>query len=482
MLSDAFAYAVTLLPKLGGFAKQVLARIVDLSEKVGCLLQKRRLGRRQGVGRPVHARVHCRAREPLDGREVIVESKSAYCAERLQATDHLDAFRKCSRGASGRFARHSFRLQERVSASPAVKFSDGHIEPLDLGIDAPDLLLEIIHLRLRHVASFAFAFELLPEFAVRRARGEPFGTLCDPAFTVLAFMRVREFREDVPKRLEGLELLAHLSDRVVDVAIGPDRLAQLAHPHVVLFENVVADELGGGLIMVERHRIDDRLLQRIGVLLTYERGVRYQVAHVLAHKIDCLVAMVDEVVRPDHRHNALAYVVPFGGEAAFLSGLDEILCRKYLAHGDESGEHRLVALGLARLDRHADGDRRALAICIGETERDIGACLLAPALILAERAETIVGDAAFGGAATLALVARHRIQAVDVAVATGERDLRHVEDGGLAGAVLAEYAGVAADLDVLEIEQMPVHHSQMPQLHHASLSSRTADRLSPWRT
>src|SRR5262249_44684047 len=123
------------------------------------------------------------------------------------------------------------------------------------------------------------------------------------------------------------------------------------------------------------------------------------------------------------------------------------------------------------------------ALGVGEAERDVAARLLAPSLILAQRAQAIVDHRALGGAAALALVAGNRVEPLQVAVAAGKHDLRHVEDRRFARAVLAEHAGVATDLDVLDIEQMPVHHRYVTELHHQSSSScADGERASSCRT
>ena len=43
-------------------------------------------------------------------------------------------------------------------------------------------------------------------------------------------------------------------------------------------------------VVVERHGIDDRLLQRIRILLTDDRDMRHQLAHIFADVVDRLVA------------------------------------------------------------------------------------------------------------------------------------------------------------------------------------------------
>jgi hypothetical protein len=193
--------------------------------------------------------------------------------------------------------------------------------------------------------------------------------------------------------------------------------------------------------------------------------------------------MIDEILLADRLHHARARLVPLGREAPLRPHLDEVLRREDLADRDEAAKHGLVALGLARLDRHADGDRRPLAVGVGEAERNVSARLLAPPLVLAQRAQTIVDHRALGGAAALALVAGDRVEPLQVAVATGEHDLCHVEDRRLARTVLAEHAGVTADLDVLDVEQMPVHHRDVTELHHVSSSScADGERASSCRT
>src|SRR5262249_57405430 len=117
-----------------------------------------------------------------------------------------------------------------------------------------------------------------------------------------------------------------------------------------------------------------------------------------------------------------------------------------------------------------------------EAERDMGARLIAPPLVLAERAKAIVGHRALGGAAALALVAGDRVEPLQVPVATGEHDLRHVENGRFARAILAEHAGMATNLDVLDIEQVPVDHRDVAELHHSSSSSCDDELASSWRT
>src|SRR5262249_16790495 len=153
-------------------------------------------------------------------------------------------------------------------------------------------------------------------------------------------------------------------------------------------------------------------------------------------------------------------------KTAFRARLDEILRGEHAADRNEAGEHGLVALGLAGFDGHADGDRRALAVGVGEAERDIAARLIAPPLVLAQRAQAIIDHRALGGATALALVARDRIEPLQVAVAAGEHDLSHVEDGRFARTILPEYASMAPDLDVLDVEQVPVDHRKVTELHH----------------
>src|SRR5262249_13851711 len=124
----------------------------------------------------------------------------------------------------------------------------------------------------------------------------------------------------------------------------------------------------------------------------------------------------------------------------------------------------------------------ARALLVRKSKADVGACLVALALVLAERSQAVIGDAALRCATALALVAGHRVQALHVAIAAGQDDLRHVEDGRLAGAVLAEHDGMPRDLDILDIEQMPVDHRDVMKLHHSSAPLGTARPTSCERT
>jgi hypothetical protein len=359
---------------------------------------------------------------------------------------------------------------QRLPAGLAVVLDDGDVQPLDLAVDALDLLVEEFQLVVGRIALRVFAPELLRERAVGGPGRQPFGALGDPALAEFALVSLFQLHDDRTQRPERVETFAHLADRLVDVAIGLDRLAQLADSHIVLLEDVIAHELRRRLVVVQCHGIDDRLLQRVRVLLA-GGGVRHQMAHVFADVVDCPVTVVDEIPLADGLHDACTDIVPFGREPPLLADLDEVLRREDLADRDKAAEHRLVAVRSSGLDRHADGDRRALALRVGEAERDVGACLLAPPLVLAERTEAVVDDAALGGAAALSLVTGDRVEPLDIAIAAGEHDLGHVKDGRLAGPVLAEHAGVTADLDVLDVEQVPVHHRDVPELHHASSRS-----------
>ncbi len=253
-----------------------------------------------------------------------------------------------------------------------------------------DLCIDVVEHTFRRIALDLRAPLLVPEVAVGGTHDQPFRPLGDPMLTELLLVGAVELGDDRLQRLERVEALAHLADRLVDGAVGLDQFAQLPDPHVVLLEDVVAHELIGGLVVVERHRVDDRLLQRVGVLLA-GGAVRQQVPHIFAHVVESAIAIVDEIRLADRLDHPRARIIPFGRKAAFRSRLDEILGGEDAADRDEAGEHGLVALGLAGFDRHADGDRRTLAVGVLEAERDIGAGLIAPPLVLAEGAKAVIG-------------------------------------------------------------------------------------------
>src|SRR5664279_2062060 len=196
--------------------------------------------------------------------------------------------------------------------------------------------------------------------------------------------------------------------------------------------------------------------------------MRNELAHVLADIVDRLVAMIDEILPPDHRNDSIAGVVPFGRKPLAVAQFDEIIRGEDPSRHHEAAEDGFVGFRTPGLDRHADRNRRPLALLIDEAEADVGPGLLALALVLAQRSQAIVDHAPLRGASALAFVARHGVEALHIAVAAGENDLRHVENGRFAGSVFSEHAGMSGQLDVLDIEQVPIDHGDMAQFHHAS--------------
>src|SRR5712664_425281 len=194
-------------------------------------------------------------------------------------------------------------------------------------------------------------------------------------------MSVRETLYCAPESQKSLELLAHRLNRVVDVAVSTDGLAKLANPHIILFENVVPHKLGGGLIVVERHCVDDGLLKGIRVLLSDNRRVRDQTAHIFTDIVDRFVAMVDEVLLSDGRNDPAANGVPLRGKALPFAFFNEVAGGQNLSSYDESAEDSFVAFGSTGFDRQSDGHRRAPAFRVGKSERYVGSGLFTFSLI-----------------------------------------------------------------------------------------------------
>src|SRR5262249_3253464 len=95
---------------------------------------------------------------------------------------------------------------------------------------------------------------------------------------------------------------------------------------------------------------------------------------------------------------------------------------------------------------------------------------LASHLLLAERAETIAHYIALGATrAACSAVASDGVETHEIAIGAGEHDLRHIEHRRFARSVLTENADVAADLDVLNIHQLPIDHCAMWKFHHRSV-------------
>jgi hypothetical protein len=373
-----------------------------------------------------------------------------------------------------------------------VVLGDRHDQPLDLGFDALELLVEEGKLVPCRLAAADLDVEPALDLAALGARREPLGAFGEPLRKLTTVERGAKGGQHRAQRLQRLELRPHLLDDGVDVAVGQDRFAQVADADRIPFQDQLADEFGRRLVMAERHRVHDSLQERRGVLLAIGQ-MRQQMPHVFSHVVARPVALVDEVVGSDRRDDPRAHLVPLRRIASALPRLDEILGRQDAADHDEAAKHGLVGFRLARLQREPDADRRPRAFGIDKAQRDIGARLVTPALIIAQHAEAIADHAALGAGAA-APISGHRVEPLEVAAAAGEHHLRHVEDRRLAGAVLAEHADMAADLDVLDVEQVPVHHGQMPELLHAAppggpdISLRVSSlrisslRVSSWRT
>lgn len=80
-------------------------------------------------------------------------------------------------------------------------------------------------------------------------------------------------------------------------------------------------------------------------------------AHVLADIVARPVAMIDEVAFADRCDDPGAHVLPLRRELRLSSLLDEVLGAQNGPDGYEECQHGLPAVGLARLERHADRDR-----------------------------------------------------------------------------------------------------------------------------
>jgi hypothetical protein len=195
--------------------------------------------------------------------------------------------------------------------------------------------------------------------------------------------------------------------------------------------------------MIKRHRVDDGLLQRVRILLSHDRGMGNQLAHVFTDVVDRLVAMVDEIILSDRRYDSIAGVVPFGWKALAVTHFDEVIRRQDFSRHHEATQDGFVGLRPTGFDRHADRHRGTLALGIGESEAYVGPGLLPLALVFSQRAQTIVHDAPLGGASALSLVARHGVETLHVAISARQNHLSHIEYRGFAGPILPEHAGVS---------------------------------------
>lgn len=323
---------------------------------------------------------------------------------------------------------HHGGLRQFFPACLGIVFRDRYRQALDLLVDGFDVLVNEGELGSRRGPLRDLVAQSGPQVAIGRPGGQPVGPSGDPFLAKFRLKRLFQGRKNRSQRLQGVEPLTHLPDRLADVAVGLDRLAQLLDADPAVFEDVIPDELGGGLVMVERHRVHDGLLQRAGVLLAIGR-MRHQTAHVFAHVVAGPVSMIDEVLLPDRSDDTGAHVFPLRRELLRAMTLDEVLGGEDRADGDEKREHRLLAVGLPSFESHADRDRRPLLLGILESERDVGACVVASALVFAERAEAVVDDTALGSAAGLSAVASDSVQTQEAPVAAGEHDLSHVQDG-----------------------------------------------------
>ena len=250
---------------------------------------------------------------------MVVETQSAHGGDRLQVADRVHALAEIALRACGFLAGALDELQEPFSPGLGVMLRDRPDETLDLLLDAVDLFVEELELVACCLALSDLGAQPLPDVTVGGAGRQPFGPLGNPLLARLALERVLECREDGPQRLQRVELLAHLLYGRVDVAVGLDRLAQLADPDRILLQDEPSHEFGRRLVLVQGHRVHDRLLQGGRVLLAI-RQVREQVTHVFPYVVAGPVAMIDEIVRPERRDEPRAHVVPLrrdsGGPAA----------------------------------------------------------------------------------------------------------------------------------------------------------------------